>query len=80
MKLNQHPTRIFESHVNSGKHDSAVRKKQEVKRMLTKGRVYKQMCDGERKRMISTKERNRTVIKKLMKTSYFVVKKSGHCA
>lgn len=75
IKLNQHPTRTFDKHADSEKHKAAIRKKHEIKRMLVKGRVYKQMCDGERKQMMSTKERNRRVIKKMLKTSYFVVKK-----
>ena len=29
------------------------------------------MCDGDRKQTVSTKERNRKVIKKLLKTLYF---------
>ena len=52
-----------------------MRKRLEVKQMFMKGRVYRQLCDGERKQMVSTKERNRRAIKKLLKTSYFTVKK-----
>ena len=77
VKSNQHPTRTFEGHLQSQKHTNAIRKQQAVKQMLVKGRVYKQMCAGERKQMVSTKERNRRIIKKLLKTSHFVVKKVG---
>lgn len=70
-KLNQHPAQTFEGHVQSGKHTNVIRKRQEVKQMLVKGR------DGERKQIVSTKERNHTVTKKLLKISYFVAKKVG---
>ena len=74
-KLNQHPTRTFEGHVQLRKHTNTILTRQEVKQMLVKGQVCKQMCDGERKQMVSTKERNRRVIKKVLKTSYLIVKK-----
>ena len=74
-KLNQHPTRTLEGHVQLRKHTSTIRTRQEVKQMLVKGQVYKQVFDGEGKQMVSTKERNRRVIQKLLKTSYFIVKK-----
>ena len=35
------------------------------------------MCAGERKQMVSIKERNRRDIKNILKTSYFLVKKNG---
>lgn len=43
--------------------------------MLSKGRIYKQMVDGERQQSITTKERNRRGIKKFMKTTYYLAKK-----
>ena len=56
--LTQHSTRTFEGHAQPGKQTNAIWKRPDVKQMLVKGRVYKQMCDGERKQMVRTKERN----------------------
>ena len=56
--LTQHSTRTFEGHAQPGKQTNTIRKWPDDKLMLVKGRVYKQMCDGERKQMVRTKEKN----------------------
>ena len=52
-----------------------MQKQQEVKQMLVKSCVYKQMCDVKKKQMVSTKQRIAESLKKLLKASYFVLKK-----
>ena len=73
----QTPTGTFEGCVQSGKHTNAIRNQPELRQMSVKGCVYEQMHDRERKQMVRTKERNSRVIKKLLKTLYYVVKKEG---
>ena len=43
--------------------------------MLTKGTIFKQIIDGKKRQTVSTRERNRRVIKKFTKTTYYVAKK-----
>ena len=47
----------------------------ELRKILTKGTIYKQMIDGKKRQTVSTRERNRRVIKKFTKTAYYVAKK-----
>ena len=74
VKLHEHPTRTFLGHENSKKYINALEKQREVRKILTKGTIYKQMIDGGKGQTISTRERNRRVIKKFMKTAYVAKK------
>ena len=76
VKIWEHPIRTFEKHKHSAKHVAANKKRLEVKQMLSRGTVYKQMVKGEQVLKRNTKARNRRVIKKFLKTTYFVAKKN----
>ena len=75
VELHEHPTRTFLGHENSKKYVNVLKKQREVRKILTKRTIYKQMIDGEKHQMLSTRERNRRVIKKFMKTIFYVAKK-----
>lgn len=75
VKLWEHPNRTFVTHENSTKHKEALSKRQECKRMLTKGNIYRQIRHGQCVQKADIKARNRRIIKTFLKTTYFVVKK-----
>ena len=54
---------------------NAIKKKQQLKTMLTKGTIYKQIRDATTRQSDSTKKRNRRVIKKFLKTTYFIARR-----
>ena len=56
VKLHEHPTRTFLGHENSKKYINALEKQREVRKILTKGTIYKQMIDGEKRQTLSTSE------------------------
>ena len=72
----EHPYRKFLKHQESIRHVEATKKRQECKRILRKGNIYKQMYEGQRVQKATIKARNRHVLTKLFKTIYFVVKKN----
>ena len=74
-ELNEHPTRTFLGHENSKKHANALKQQREVRKILTKGTINKQMIDGEKHQTVSTRERNKRVIKEFLKTAYVAKKK-----
>ena len=57
--LHEHPTVTFIRHESSKKHTNSIKKKQELKHMLTKGTIYKQLIDRNEKVSESNLERNR---------------------
>ena len=75
VKLHEHRTRTFLGHENSKKHVNALKKQREVRKILTKGTICKQMIDHKKCQTVSTRERKRRVTKKCMKTAYYVAKK-----
>ena len=75
VELNEHPTRTFLGHENSKKHANALKQQREVRKILTKGTIYKQMINGEKHQTVSTRERNKRVIKEFLKTAYVAKKK-----
>ena len=44
----EHPTETFKRHIESKKHTNAKKEKTGNKNLLGKGRIYKQMIEGER--------------------------------
>ena len=76
IKMWKHPYRTFLKHQESIRHVEATKKRQECKRVLTKGNIYKQMYEGQRVQKATIKAQNRHVSTKLFKTIYFVVKKN----
>ena len=72
VKLHEHPTRTFWAHEDSKKHVYASKKQREVRKILTNGTIYKQMIDGEKRQTVGTREKNRRLIKKFIKTAYYV--------
>ena len=75
VKLHAHPTDTFKRQMEGKKHIDAKKKKQELKNLLSKGRIYKQLIDGERQQSRNVKKRNRRVIKKFLKATYFLARK-----
>ena len=71
VKLHEHPTETFKHHMESKKHTDA-KKKQEIKNLLKKGSICKQMIEGERQQSRNVKKRNCLIIKKFCKAIYFL--------
>ena len=65
---------FFNEHANSDKHKKALRNKQEVKIMLSKGNVECQLTKGMENKTEQDRRKNRTLIKKFLKTVYFMAK------
>ena len=65
---------FFNEHANSDKHKKALRNKQEVKIMLSKGNVECQLRKGMENKTEQDRKKNRTLIKKFLKTVYFMAK------
>ena len=72
VKMGEHPGRLFSGHIKSGKHSNALKRQQETKQLLKQGSIYKQLHTGVHTQAVKTKRRNRAVIKKFLKTTYFV--------
>ena len=64
----EHPKRYLERHQNGNTHKNAVKQKQLLQRIRTKGGIYKQIVTGVGNSNQSKVESNRRVIKKFMKT------------
>ena len=52
-----------------------MKKEREVRKILAKETIYKETIDGEKHQTVSTRERNRRVIKKFMKITSYAAKK-----
>ena len=65
---------FFNEQSNSDKHKKALRNKQEVKIMLSKGKVVCQLTKGMENKTEKDRRKNRTLIKKFLKTVYFIAK------
>ena len=65
---------FFNEHANSDKHKKALRNKQEVKIVLSKGNVVCQLTKGMENKTEKDRRKNRTLIKKFLKTVYFMAK------
>ena len=55
-------------HQESIRHVEATTKRQECKRILTKGNIYKQMYEGQRVQIVTIKAQTRCAITKFFKT------------
>ena len=71
----EHPSEMFNGHVNSNEHQQALHNKSLRKAMLAKGSVKAQITSGAENSAIEVRERNRRVIMKLIKTVYFMAQK-----
>ena len=65
---------IFNEHVNSDKHKKSLRNKQELKIMLSKGNVVRQLTKAMENKTEKDRRKNRTLMKKILKTIYFLAK------
>ena len=75
VKLKEHPRRLFTDHSESKKHLDAIKRRQEVDVILRRGSIYKQAHDGAQTSDRKLKKRNRSIIKKFLKTTYFLARK-----
>jgi len=67
---------MFDTHFNGKNHAAALQKQREIRRIIdSKNDVYSRMINGGRIQKATSRERNRCVIKKFLKTVYFIVKK-----
>ena len=73
-KHDEHPGMFFNEHVNSDKHKKSLRNKQELKIMLSKGNVVRQLTKAMENKTEKDRRKNRTLIKKFLKTVYFMAK------
>ena len=74
-KHDEHPGVFFKEHVSSEKHAKAIRNKQNIKVMLSKGNVVRQLTKGMENKTERDRKRNRNMIKNFLKTVYFLAKK-----
>ena len=74
-KHDRHPTEFFTGHLMSGKHQEAVSRRQNTRNMLKKGNIVAQITTGSQNQQMETRLRNRRVIKKFIKTVYFMSRK-----
>ena len=74
-KHDQHPGIFFTEHLHSEKHVRSGKNKKEVKVMLSKGNVIKQLTKGMENKTEKDRKRNRKTIKKFIKTIYFLAKR-----
>ena len=65
---------FFNEHANSDKHKKVLRNKQEVKLMLSKGNVVRQLTKGMENKTEKDRRKNRTLIQKFLKTVHFMAK------
>lgn len=75
VKMGEHPGRLFSGHLNSDKHKNALKRQQESKQLLKKGSIYQRIHTGVHTQNLKIRQQNRTVIKKFLKTTYFVARK-----
>ena len=75
VKHGEHPGKMFSQHRDSEKHKTALKQRAEVKAMLHKGSIYSQTVDSAESQSEKQKFRNRVVIKKFLKTAYFLARK-----
>ena len=73
-KHDEHPGMFFNEHVNSDKHKKSLRNKQELKIMLSKGNVVRQLTKAMENKTEKDRRKNRTLMKKILKTIYFLAK------
>ena len=57
------------------KHLAAIKNKKVAQSMLSKGAIYKPLCDASETQGIARRDRNRRIIGKFTKTTYFLAKK-----
>ena len=65
----------FFRHESCKKHINAMKNKKQLKAVLTKGSIYKQIRNANATHSESTKKRNRCIIKKFLKTTYFIARR-----
>ena len=73
-KHDEHLGMFLNEHANSDKHKKALRNKQELKIMLFKGNVVRQLMKGMETKTEKDRRKNRILIKKFLKTVYFMAK------
>ena len=71
-KHDAHTGVFFREHENSKKHKDAVAYKKEVRASLSKGKVLKQLQLGMKAQTNAERKRNRKIVKKHIKTVYFL--------
>ena len=77
-KHDAHPG-VFREHENFKKHKDVVANKKEVKAILSKGNVLKQLQLGMEARTNAERKRKRKFVKKLIKTVYFFFAQKMGC-
>ena len=70
-----HPGTFFREHESSDKHKKAISNRREIKLMLSKGNVVRQINKGMENKTAKDRKRNRNLIKKFLKTIYFLARK-----
>jgi hypothetical protein len=71
----KHPGVFFQDHEKSAKHAKSIKCKKELKAILSKGNVIRQLERGIENKNAADRKRNRKIIKKLIQTVYFMAKK-----
>ena len=73
-KHDTHPGEAFKEHSGSKKHTDAICSKKEIQSILSKGNIITQLQRGQEIRSETDRKKNRDLIKKLIKTVYFLAK------
>ena len=74
-KHDQHPGLFFREHLSCQKHSRAMTNKRDVKMILVRGNIVRQINKGVETKTVKVRERNRRLIKKFIKIIYFLAKK-----
>ena len=74
-KHDEHPSQFFFDHENSSKHLNSIKNKREILNVISKGTIVQQMVAGAETQSNASRDRNRRLIGKFIKTTYFLTKK-----
>ena len=70
MKFHQHSNQVFSKHADSLRHKATKKIK-----LKSKGNIYKQTCDYEKKQSQEKRDLTRQIIKKIFKMTNFIARK-----
>ena len=74
-KHDEHPSQFFFDHENSSKQLNSIKNKREILNVISKGTIVQQIVAGAETQSNASRERNRRLIGKFIKTTYFLTRK-----
>ena len=74
-KTDKHQSQFFFDHKNSSKHLNCIKNKREILNVISKGTTVHQMVAGAETQSNASRDRNRRLIGKFIKATYFLTRK-----